>query len=569
MKSPISEKALGKLTEAIKWSEMQLAFQRKKRLEAIKELTGYHYMEGGSPSRTPIPMLPMAVQIYVRLLAARSPRALFTTEHQHLKAVAANMELAINQIPEEIGLSATLRKMVMEALFSIGVVKCGLHTVGEALDHEYGQTFVDLVTIDDYFVDMSAKKTDEFDFEGNTYWVDHEDLLKTEFVSGVNKDDIKPDEYTTIGLAGETRAESISSSGAAPSYRERNQLRDVWLPHDGLLLTLGARNSELLKFVEWNGPINGPYIKLGYTDVPGNILPLPPVALWRDLHELSNELFRKLGNQGKAAKSVLGFQGGDDEGVKNFKMAADGSGINYSGVEPKELRTSGVDAKTFAFFLQCKELASYYGGNLDNLGGLGTQSPTLGQDKLLSEAASSQMRDMADKTADAIREIFRTLAFYEWNDPIKSRRLQKPIPGTELSIPVEFNSDSKIGDFDMYDLDIDIYSLQDNSPGSRLQKLGIIVQQYVLPFAPLIQADGGSIDVQKILKLVGRYADFQELSEIVQFMEPPAGLPASARQSGMPANTTRTYERVGKPGMSQQGAEATQIQQLLAQGDGQ
>jgi hypothetical protein len=210
-------------------------------------------------------------------------------------------------------------------------------------------------------------------------------------------------------------------------------------------------------------------------------------------------------------------------------------------------------------------LFSYYAGNLDNLGGLEQQSQTLGQDKLLSAAAGAQMKDMQDKVAIFIRDIFRSIAHYEWNDPVKRRMLEKPIPGTDTTIQVEWNRDSKKGKFDMYDLDLDIYSLQDNSPGVRLQKLGVIMQQYIMPLAPQIQQAGGTIDVQKIISLVAKYSDFPELSEVVTFSDQPGNGPAQGQPSGQPQNTTRTYERTGGSGMSRQGADETLTQQLMAQ----
>jgi hypothetical protein len=562
--NPLSSRQWSKLKTSLDWSDRQLEFSKRKRLQAIRDFVGYHYSEGGSERRVPVPMLALAVQIYVRMLASGEPRVLCTTTNAEYKPIAANMELAVNQIPMEINLSRTIRQVVQEALFSIGVVKCGLHRVGTVLGHEYGQTFVDLVPLDDYFLDMSAKNLDHIAYEGNQYWLDYEEVKHSGFLGEEESEALRPDEYSVVGPAGENRAEQVSADASADQYRDRVWFRDVWLPKEGKVITMGNQTKNLLKVVDWTGPECGPYYKLGFTDVPGNLMPLPPVSLWRDLHELANKLFRKIGLEAESAKSVMGFQGGDDESVENFKKAADGEGIRYTGAPPQELKTSGVDGKTLAFYLQCRDLFSYYAGNLDSLGGLGNQSPTLGQDKLLGAAASAQMRDMTDRTADFIKSVFRALAHYEWHDPVKRRMLEKPIPGTDLTIPVEWSKQTRKGRFDEYQLGLDLYSLQDNSPGVRLQKLGLIMQQYIMPMAQQIQQDGGKIDYQKIIKLVAKYSDFPELNEIVSF----AGereVPQGQGGSGKPANTTRTYERTGGPGMSQQGADATLTQQLLAE----
>lgn len=561
--NPFTEQQWSKLKASITWSERQMEYPKRKRIQAIREFVGYHYAEGGSENREPAPLLALAIQIYVRSLAAMSPRCLITTKRSSLKVTAANMELAVNQIPDEIGLTYSLRRMVEEALFSIGVAKVGLNTVGTALGHEYGESFVDIIPLDNYFIDMSAKDPDLIDYEGNQYWLDYEEFKESKWLGDEERENLKPDEYTVIGPAGERRAEEISADSSADQYRDRVWLRDVWLPREKLLLTMGTSTETLLRVVEWKGPERGPFVKLGYTSVPGNLMPLPPVALWRDLHELANKLFRKLGNQAESQKTVQGFQGGDDESVENFKKASDGDGIRYTGAEPVKLEAGGVDPRTLAFYMQCRDLFSYFAGNLDQLGGLGSREPTLGQDKLLSEAASAQMKDMSDKTAEVVREIFYQLAYYEWNDPIKRRMLEKPVPGTDIVLPVEWNNDSKKGKFEMYDLDIDIYSLQDNSPGVRLQKLDMIIQKFIMPFAQQIQAAGGTVDVQKILKLVGKYSDFPELDEIVIFNE-SQGTPSPQQPSGQPQRDAGPKQP--SPGMSRQGADSQMIQSLMGGG---
>jgi hypothetical protein len=420
--------------------------------------------------------------------------------------------------------------------------------------------------MDDYFCDMSAKRLDLIDYEGNDYWLDFDEAKDSDWLDKKDKDDIKPDDYTVIGQQGEKRAEGIVNSSSADQYRDKLWLRDVWLPKEGLLLTYQVKSGLLLKTVEWEGPEEGPYHKLGFSDVPGNLLPLPPASLWRDLNELANSLFRKIGNQADAQKTVLGFPGGNEESVEDFKRAQDGDGIRYTGADPRELKAGGVDPRTLAFFMQTRDLYSYFAGNLDTLGGLSPQAQTLGQEKILSSASNSQLRDMADKTIAVIEDIFKTLAYYEWHDPIKRRMLEKPIPGTDMSITVEMNRKKKKEDFNLFDLNIDVYSLQDNSPAARLQKLGAIWQQYILPSAPMIQQAGGTIDVQKLLEKVSQYADLPEIGEIVQFAE-PSGVPGvhpPATRVGAPPSPPPP-QGGPQPGMTPQGSSAA-MQQLLMGG---
>ena len=558
-----------RLRTSIKWSNEQLKFPRQKRVEAVKLFTGFHYMEGGLPKRVPVNMLALAVTIYIRLLAARAPRAMFSTRVVSQKPTAANMELAINMIPEEIKLGDTLQRMVLEALFSPwGIVKCGLHTVGQALGHNYGEPFVDNVTFDDYFIDMNAKHRDKIDYEGNDYWLDYEEVMESDWADKKSLRDLQPDDYTSRGIDGEDRAESTGHRESSEVLADKLWIRDVWLPKEELIVTYGIKSNRVFNIIDHKEPDRGPYYKLGFTDVPGNLLPLPPVGLWRDLHELGNSLFRKLDNQAKGAKSVMAFPGGNQEGANAFKAAKDQDGITYpAGGKPEVISTPGVDQKTLAFQMHVQQLSSYVAGNLDSLGGLSVQTSTVGQDKLISEAAGAQLRDMSSKTVSVVRDIFKALAYYEWTDPIKRRLLEKPIPGgVDATIPVEFSKKSKQGKFSSYDLDIDPFSGQDDSPTLRLQKLMTFVERLVLPLSPLIQQVGGNIDVQEILRQAAKYADMPDASELVTFMDQPPVAGQASEPTGKPANTTRQYDRVSSAGQTQRGASQN-MQQLLMGGD--
>ena len=530
----ISEKKFSRLTTSVDWSQKQLEIPRAKRIDAIKQFVGFHYAGGGSEKVVPMNFIKLAMDIYTRTLAPKAPRVLVTTSKTAMKPAAANLELALNMIPIEINLGGTLRRIVTEALFSIGVAKIGLHAVGEALGHEYGKPFVDVITLDNYFLDMTARHIDEIQYEGNDYWLTEDELHDSDHFKKSRLNDLTFEPNTTIGEHGEPRAEGIAIQTSDEAYKQRVWVRDVWVPGEKLLHTYAVRSKRQLGTVDWTGPERGMYRRLGFFDVPGNLLPLPPVSVWRDLHDLSNVLFRKLSTQADNQKTVAGFPGGQEDDVNAFKGATDGDGIQYNGRKPEILTAGGVSPTTLAFVNVVRELSSYYGGNLDSIGGLAAQTETVGQDKMLTESAGAQMREMSGRTVDFVRSVFRDLAYYEWGDPVSERTLQKPIPGMGgVSIPMKWDRNSRQGDFNVFDLDIDVYSLQDDSPGLKLRRLGLIMQTYVLPLMPEIQAQGGQLDVQAILRTVAKYADFPELAELVTFVE------QSGQQAG-PAATTNT-----------------------------
>jgi len=554
-------KNLNQLQKAVESSVRELATPRKKRVEAIRQYTGSHYSDGGSEKRVPVNFLELAVTIYARQLAARAPRVMITAKDPALRPYAASMELAVNMVPDEIGLADTLRKAVVEAMFSFAIIKVGVcRKDSSAYGVESGETFADLVSLDDYFCDMSAKSRATMQFEGNDYWASLEDVRA---MYDGDSEEIQPDKYTIIGEQGETRAESVSKSEIFETYEDKVWLRDVWLVKERKMLTYAVKSQKQIRIVDWKGPKCGPYHVLGFNDVPGNVLPLPPVALWRDLHELGNNLFRKLGRQADAKKTVAAFQAGDTESIDALKNASDGDGIRYNGQMPEAITVGGIDNASLAFFLQVKDLASYFGGNLDALGGLAAQSDTVGQDRLLTEAASSRVKNMAERTIEFAESVFYAIAFYEWTDPTSNRSITKTVPGTDISVPTVWNNSKKKGKFEDYNFEIDVYSMQDDSPGTRLQKLGTALERFVFPIMPVLEASGGQIDVNALVSTVAKLGNIPELTDIVKFSVPkePEMMPGGANNApraeapGMPNNTTRTYVRQSRPGATKSGKD--------------
>lgn len=561
--NPNNPASFERLIEAIDWSNEQLVFPRNKRVEAVQMLVGSHHTENGYNRPIPVNFLKLAKDIYVRALAPAVPRGMITTFNEQKKAVAASFELALNDIPEEIDFGSTMRRLVSEALFSIGILRVGLETTDEIMGINYGSIFAEVITIDDYFCDMVATTWGQIQYEGCNYWVDHEMLMDSKLIEGKNRRGaLPPDEWDMTGEQGEYRVENVAIDESIKTFRDRIWVRDVWLPRERLLLTYGIKSKKLLRTVEWDGPPNGPFHRLGFSDVPGLLFPLPPVQAWRDLHELGNTVFRKLGIQADGQKTVLGFNGGDDDSVVAFRGARDGDGINYHGQKPEILQAGGVQPATLAFYMQVRDLNSYFAGNLDSLGGLAPLTQTVGQDKLLGEAASAQLRDMSDSVVKFTQGVFKAFAFYEWNDPIKVRNIEKPVAGMDMTIPTTFGPEDREGLFEDFVTKINVYSLQDQSPEIKLQKLGAIMQQYILPLMPQIAAAGGTLDVQKILSKVAKLSDMPEVDEIILWTNPEPRPDQMGGGGGGQSQGPREYVHTSRPGATPAGVRNNAMQQL-------
>jgi len=551
----MNERRFGQLTPAVDWSLQQMQFPRKERFDAFQQYCGSHYSDGGADRPVPVNFLALAVMIYVRRLAAAAPMAMLGSHEKSLRPLAADFQEALNLSAGEMNLVHTLRQWVTEAMFSPwGVLKCGLSK---------GKTFVELATLDDYFIDMSATRMDTIDFEGNDYWMDYDEIMENK--AYVNKNRLGHDERTPLGPNGEKRTQGISVQGTMTTYKKKKWCRDVWLPDKGLLVTYTVQDKRVIREADLDELRHSPYHKLSFTSVPGQLMPIPTVSMWRDLHDLGNSLFRTLANGADSQKTVLGFNG-DEVGVRNFQGARNGDGIQYNGPDPKVLKAGGIEPQTMMFFLQTRDLMSYFANNLDSLGGLGAQTETAAQDKLISGAANAQLDDMSDQTIEATQTLYESIAYYEYTDPKKKRILQKKIPGTDFTIPVEFGPSQRgNADFSSFYLKLDVYSMRRDTPQEKLAKLRGFVQEFVIPLEPFITQGGGTVDVKAILKRAGEYAQFPEADEFVVFVDLPESAMGQAMQGGgRPANTTHESIRRGSPGPTPQSASQQMQQQLMS-----
>lgn len=557
------------LDEKVEYSKRQMETFCNSRKEAIAQYVGVHYSDNGADKTVPTNLIELAVTIYQRLLAARAPRCLVTTDIPELKPFAYDMEIVLNQLPKEIDLQNTIQMAVKEAMFGIGVVKIGIAGCDERKNIG-DEPFVSLVQLDDYFVDMSARSWNEVQYEGNEYWMDVETIRQ--FFG----EDIAPDNYNGESVTGNEQANAISSNEVRNPLHERVLLRDVYLVKENELVTYAVNSKKELRRIKWDGPEGTPYVKLWFSGVPGNLLPLPPISVWKDLHDVANFLFRKLSDQARKKKTIAGVVGGSDEEVMRIKDANDGSAVRVSGANVQNMNIGGIDNGNLAFFLQTRDLFSMLAGNLDSLGGLSPQAETAMQDKLISEAASARIKDMGDRTIDFARNIFKRLAWYVWTDPVRERKYRKVFDEKfNFGVNKVWTPGTRDGDFLDYNFDIAVFSMQDDSPSARLQKLANIFNTFFMPLQQVMMQQGVTIDVRALAEHIGRNANLPELKNfIVVAGEPPmtegggrvAGNPRPSYVSTKSPVTHRVYERVNRPGsMSERGKSAV-LQQVLLGG---
>jgi len=535
---------------------------RQQRASLITAFVGDGYGDAHDAKKVYLNLLSLAMSIFTRNLIAREPSVRIVTGKPELRPIAKNGELACQKAGRDVKLKDKLRSSVVDALVSpLSVLKVGLRYTGstEAFGESVDVTepFVEKVSFDDYVRDMSARSAYHPAFEGDAYELDMEEFRRRY----PNAGEVTPDEESVQNEDGSDRAEALAHAPGAGGESKRSViLQDLWLTRERLLVTYLRNTPERgpLGIVKLDCPDESPYRTLWFNEVPDCAMPLAPFNVVRNIVELANSLFRRMAFQAQNQKRVVGFS--SQEAAGRFKNAHDSDGIFWDGQKPEELSVGGIDSANLALFLQVKDLFSWVEGNLDSMGGLSPMAETARQESQIAVASSAQLADMRDAVNLFAENVYRTIWWFEWTDPVRARTLEKPVEGTNVVLPVEWSPATRKGDFLDFNFTILAQSMQDDSPTAKMTKLNAVLQQIIFPLLPMFEKMGRGLDLDRLVALVGDYSNLPELGGLIVPADP---LGDAVEGSPMPAHTTRTYERVNRPGATRVGKESALIQTLM------
>ena len=578
---------LPRLRPAIRRSREAMQLQIDRKNNHFREYLGSYYTAQSTPKGRKIPVNTLALTVHVLTAntVSRNPAVKATTMYPQLRSRAKAAETVTQKFVETINYEKLLRKITKSSFFSLGIRKMGLELAGDnqAITGSRYAPFYSQVHLSNFIVDMFSGDWENATFMGDMWRMNLEDATgKKSPFDPDEKKKLRADKY---GEEFDTRASDARNfAGDTPGfdaeYYDSCILADIWLPREHALITIpmsaNSRDDEetILRVIDWDGPQNGPYEKLAFYEVEENVLPLPPVSLWRDLHELTNDIFNKIAKQIAASKTVIGHGPGARADAYSVKKADELEVIELN--HPDLLRTyqfGGVDGASLAAFLQVKQLALQMPGNIETLGGLRPQAETLGQEVLMNQNAGAQVGDMTGQVYNFARKDMRDFVYYLWNF------IEKPVPYTRtvtgLPTPVtgEFFPDPELEKLLDYEIDVVPYSMAPETPQAQLQKLMAFFQTIFPAIAQGLAASGAALNPSEVVELFADYAQLPELRNVIQQVQtsaamqaPPGSLPesSSSPKAGGPQRTY-THRHIGS-GANSETAEMQQMNSLLKQG---
>jgi hypothetical protein len=580
-----SEERLPQLCRDIQTSRLVLRRFREERRDAVREYAGNHWSEEGARHQIPINLLSLYVGLVGKKLVAKAPRVMLSTFDRKNKPTVAAMEKWANKEIVATRLQNTLQRVVIDALFSIGICKVALATPSDSASKAWslpaGAPFAARVSLDDFVFDTHARDFSEVSFIGHRYRAPLEIVKASKHYSKYRKE-IEASTDPLFNQEGDERLSTMGRGyyGDEDEFEPMTDLWEIYLPRHRLVVTLwedmltGPTEKGLegaLRVQQWLGRDTGPYHILTYGPVPDQAMGKGPVMDLIDLHMAINNCFRKLIREAQAFKEVGLVTGGATEDGERIIKANDGDMVRVDNpANCTTMKWGGVNNELFMFAVQLIEKFSWLAGNLDMIGGLSPQSKTLGQDKMLEANASASITDMQDHTINFAGEVIKSLCWYWQHDPHKIMRITHSLPGMpELSIERQVGPQHRQAQrFEDLEIAVDPYSMQNATPQSRMAALQQVVQQVVIPMAQMLQSQGVVFDVNAYLQKMAKYNDMPDLSEIVTVQEPPqqeeGGGGTGAEGPGkMPQETTRNYVRENMPGRTEKGNNMNLMNSLM------
>jgi hypothetical protein len=462
---------------------------------------------------------------------------------------------------------------VQEALFSVGILKCGL------VDSDYIELipgepvptqdyYCEVIEFEDFAYDVTATSFDRASYLANRYLVDRDALLEMDLDEEVRRK-IKGYSKGSMGNGAERhdRIGPGSNDGEFDEFVEQVALWDVWLPEHQLLLTLldDKECGAVVRSVDWDGPPRGPYHFLKFMDVPGSAMPLAPGQLLRSLNKSENALFRKLIRQAERQKTIGLVQAGQNIDAEAIRNASDGQlvPVQNPGVV-NEYSFGGASQESLMFAMQIDQLFSRMAGNLDTMGGLSTQADTASQEQMIGAAVSKKAAKMGKAVIDATTAVIEDLLYYMWSDPIREYKVSRPLLGGKFELEGTITpEDREAENFEDLKVKVDPYSMQYRSPQEKVSQILQLLTQVVAPMAPMFAQQGFQVNVRKLFEKLAKEMNEPDIMEIFEtgVQVEVQGGGDRPRQSPV---THRTNERVSRSAGPSQRGMANQMMQNMS-----
>ena len=477
-----------KVSEACKEGFDRLTHFRKMRAAFIKDyLHQYALQEWGLSGEKPINLVFLTIRTLIPNLILKNPLNKVTTKILPYKEYAEILGLGLNELQEQLRMKSILRGAASEMCFSgLAVLKTGIAAegmsmmIGPDMDVDPGQIYTELISGDDFVFDPMARALDRATFLGHRVRVPKQELLDAD---GWDHDMVMALPTIESKPKGQDRAEDISKGGSQAQQMQELQnyveIVELYFPKAEAIAYIPdpyqIQFDEFLKIQDYYGPRGGGYSFGSLTPpIPDNPLPVAPVGVWRDIADMTNNLFKKLMDKADRQKDVLFYAPAMADVADAVKEARDGEAIACT--DPSQIRIESFGGTKDLQVEQMVGSLNYWwnllSGNPMQMGGLSgsTQSETATEFQGLQGNLSVGLNDMRDMVYDLAGAVSSDQAWFMIYDPLIEMPLYKRTSGGD-DVQVWLTPEQRRGEWQNYTFDIVKRSMQVMDPLLRAKNI--------------------------------------------------------------------------------------------------
>lgn len=446
-----------KFGDAVQRGFQRLANFRAGRLHFIQQFVGSYYDQSqGEIGTKPLNLIFNAIRILVPTMVMNFPRHTLSTPYLQQREYANLLGLALDQHDMKIDIKTTYRRLIVDAIFTLGILKTGLaqsesvYALNEDDQIDAGTVYTECVDFDNFVVDPNSREHlfRDATFMGDRITVPRRMLLE----SGLYKNDL----IERLPRAGDDadrskRAFALSMQNIDiednTALEDDVEITEVWVPSANAIVTVPGTDAvsfdDYLRVDDYYGVKEGPYTLLGLMPpVPGNPLPVQFVGVLYDLHVLANRMAKKIVEQAERQKDVVAYRRVAADDAEELKNAGDGESIAVDDPSAVSVMSFGGQQNSNETHLaQLENWFNMMAANPEQLGGNNINSKTATGVQVLQQNAAIGLEDMKDLVYIAAADEARRRAWYFHTDPLMNVPLTKRQP-----MPAQLGVDPMTGE---------------------------------------------------------------------------------------------------------------------------
>ena len=522
-----------KVQEVTKQGFERLKQYRKARAMFIKSYVGdYYNKQYGLTGQQPINLIFAAIRSLVPNIVMQSGVNDVVTNFMEHKVYAELLGLGLNSLQAHLKMKKILRGWIVDAIFGMGIIDTGISTSDHLINFgdinvDPGQIYSELVSIDDFTFDPICTTRETAAFMGRRISVPRQILL--------DDDDTDHDLVMRLPRSSDNL---LSSDRTSKLTQERirsiemQELQDtvsvvkLWIPEANAAILIPDPYQTMfdsyIKITDYYGPKTGSYTFLSLTQpVPDNPIPIAPVSIWYDLHDIANRIFVKAADQAEAQKNIVFYHPDNTDEMEEARTSKNNSVIASQNPDMFRSVSFGGAAPENEFMIKnLQNWFNYIAGNPDQMAG--AQAPGQKQSKqsatlssILQSNAGTVVEDYRDIIYDGAGEISSKQAWYMHYDPLIEVPLIKRKDSGE-KVQVWLTPEQKCGDFLEYAFRIVQRSMSRLDPQTRTKRIiefGTNIIPAAATTAQVMLQMGVPFNLQKYLT---RIAEELEIGEWVQ-----------------------------------------------------